>query len=113
MVVRSTLELMGCTVRIAGGGREGVEAAAKEAFDVILMDCQMPDIDGYEATRQIRQWESQQGAPSRHIPIVALTAHAMQGDREKCDAAGMDDYLSKPCSAQSLYAVLRRWTQPV
>lgn len=110
MVVRSMLELMGCSAEVAGGGHEGVQAALHKPFDLILMDCQMPDIDGYEATRQIRRWEAQQPGV-RHIPIVALTAHAMQGDQEKCAAAGMDDYLSKPCSSQTLFGMLQRWTR--
>jgi CheY-like chemotaxis protein len=76
------------------------------------MDCQMPDVDGYEATRQIRLWESRQGplAVRSRMPIVALTAHAMPGDREKCEAAGMDDYRSKPFTGQDLLEVLQRWT---
>ena len=74
----------------------------------------MPDVDGYEATRRIRLWENQQAgaSPAPHMPIVALTAHAMQGDREKCEAAGMDDYLSKPFSGKDLLKVLYRWTHP-
>lgn len=114
LVVRTTLELMGCTTHVAGGGKEGVQAATGLAgeppFDLVLMDCQMPDIDGYEATRQIRRWEAQQGPTHARLTIVALTAHAMQGDREKCEAAGMDDYLSKPCSAQEVFDMLQRWT---
>lgn len=112
LVVRTTLELMGCTTLVAGGGKEGVRAACEQTFDLVLMDCQMPEIDGYEATRQIRQWEAQRAPGHARLPIVALTAHAMQGDREKCEAAGMDDYLSKPCSAQALFEMLRRWTKP-
>ncbi len=119
MVVRASLEMMGCTTEVAGGGQEGVQAALARQFDLILMDCQMPDVDGYEATRQIRAWELQQGkqgqqagSQTRRMPIVALTAHAMQGDREKCEAAGMDDYLSKPCSAEALFEMLQRWTRP-
>ncbi len=117
MVVRATLEMMGCTTEVAGGGQEGVHAALAQHFDLVLMDCQMPDVDGYEATRQIRAWEvrqAQQGhTPPRRMPIVALTAHAMQGDREKCEASGMDDYLSKPCSAKTLFEMLQRWTHPL
>lgn len=110
LVVRTTLDLMGCATHVAGGGKDGVQAALEQSFDLVLMDCQMPDIDGYEATRQIRQWEAMQGPAHGRVPIVALTAHAMQGDREKCEAAGMDDYLSKPCSAQALFEMLQRWT---
>lgn len=112
LVVRTTLDLMGCATHVAGGGKDGVQAALEQSFDLVLMDCQMPDIDGYEATRQIRQWEALQGPAYVRVPIVALTAHAMQGDREKCETAGMDDYLSKPCSAQALFEMLQRWTRP-
>jgi CheY-like chemotaxis protein len=111
-LARTALQRLGCEVDLASGGKEGVEAATSRNYDLIFMDCQMPDVDGYEATRQIRHWESLQ-APSDlrpRMPIVALTAHAMPGDREKCEAAGMDDYLSKPFSGQDLLDVLQRWT---
>ncbi len=114
MLAKTALQRLGCQVDIASGGEEGVHAATTKAYGLVLMDCQMPDVDGYEATQRIRLWESQQtGAPSApHIPIVALTAHAMQGDREKCEAAGMDDYLSKPFSGKDLLKVLHRWARP-
>ena len=98
---------------MASGGKDGVQAATTHAYDLVLMDCQMPDVDGYEATRQIRLWESRQpnAAERPRLPIVALTAHAMQGDREKCEACGMDDYLTKPFSGQDLLRILRLWTQ--
>ena len=112
ILARTALQRLGCEVDLASGGKEGVEAATSHDYDLVLMDCQMPDVDGYEATRQIRHWESLQGASGlrTRIPIVALTAHAMPGDREKCEAAGMDDYLSKPFSGQDLLDVLQRWT---
>jgi len=82
-----------------------VEAAAREAFDLILMDVQMPEMDGFETTRQVRASEQ---ATRRHTPIVAMTAHAMAGDRERCLAAGMDDYLSKPVEKAALLALIER-----
>ena len=114
VLARTALQRLGCEVEIASGGKEGIQAAIQQGFDLVLMDCQMPDIDGYEATRQIRLWESKQTTVDqpRHVPIVALTAHAMAGDREKCEAAGMDGYLSKPFSGQDLLKVLQRWTHP-
>jgi signal transduction histidine kinase/ActR/RegA family two-component response regulator len=112
ILARTALQRLGCDVTIASGGKEGFEAAISHTYDLVLMDCQMPDVDGYEATRQIRQWESFEGVSAQRArtPIVALTAHAMPGDREKCEAAGMDDYLSKPFSGQDLFNVLQRWT---
>mgnify|MGYP000750587420 CR=1 FL=1 len=112
ILARTALQRLGCEVDIASGGKEGVAAATSVTYDLVLMDCQMPDVDGYEATRQIRLWESNQGTSLQRarMPIVALTAHAMPGDREKCKASGMDDYLSKPFSGQDLLEVLQRWT---
>jgi signal transduction histidine kinase/ActR/RegA family two-component response regulator len=108
IVVQAALERLGCQVSLVDGGADGVRAATSERYDLVLMDCQMPDIDGYEATRQIRQWEQTQ-ENKRRLPIVALTAHAMAGDREKCESAGMDDYLTKPLSSSELKRVLTRW----
>jgi CheY-like chemotaxis protein len=89
----------------ATNGREAVEAAARETFDLILMDVQMPEMDGFEATRCIRESEQTTG---HHVPIVAMTAHAMAGDRERCLIAGMDDYLSKPLNKADLLAMIAR-----
>ena len=97
------LEKLGHTVAVAPNGQEALEAAAREAFDLILMDVQMPVVDGIEATGRIRRAEA---ATGRHVPIIALTAHAMKGDRERCLAAGMDGYLSKPIQAAELAGVL-------
>ena len=108
IVAQAALERLGCQVDLADGGAEGVQAARLERYDLVLMDCQMPEVDGYEATRQIRLWELAQKS-ARRLPIAALTAHAMAGDREKCEAAGMDDYLSKPMSAADLQKLLLRW----
>ena len=104
-VARGLLESMGHAVTIAGNGREAVETFAEGAFDLVFMDIQMPEMDGYQATAIIRE---QQERFAIHVPIVAMTAHAMSGDREKCLAAGMDDYISKPISRDRLFAVIEQ-----
>lgn len=103
------LERNGHSVSIATNGREALTALAREKFDVVLMDVQMPEMSGIEATEQIRAAEAQKGG---HIPIVALTAFAMEGDEERCLAAGMDAYLAKPFQAQQLLAMLKRVMAP-
>ena len=109
-VTRENLLVFGCEVDVASDGKEAIEAFEKGNYDLILMDCQMPNIDGYTATRTIRQREHDEGQ-SRHTPIVALTAHAMENDREQCLAAGMDDHLAKPFNPDDLFAMLCRWVQ--
>jgi two-component system, sensor histidine kinase and response regulator len=104
-VARGMLEDLNHSVTIAANGREAVETFAKGDFDLVFMDIQMPEMDGYQATKRIR--EEQQRTKIR-IPIVAMTAHAMSGDREKCLAADMDDYISKPISREQLFAVIER-----
>jgi CheY-like chemotaxis protein/HPt (histidine-containing phosphotransfer) domain-containing protein len=94
----------GHTVAVARDGREAVARWESESFDVVLMDVQMPQLDGFEATRAIREAERERGG---HVPIVALTAHAMKGDRQRCLAAGMDDYVSKPIRSSVLLATIR------
>ena len=97
------LKKAGHSLTHAANGREAVEMASAETFDLIFMDVQMPEMDGFEATGQIRANERVTG---RHTPIVAMTAHAMAGDRERCLAAGMDGYLSKPLQKAALIAIL-------
>ena len=96
---------MGHSVVIAGNGREAVDEFAKNAYHLVFMDIQMPEMDGFEATRLIRQHEQQTGV---RTPIIAMTAHAMSGDREKCLAGDMDDYISKPIHSSELFAVIQR-----
>lgn len=104
MVISSLLERLDCDVTVARNGAQGVAAAGSAAFDVILMDLQMPEMDGIEATRRIRA----QGA---RLPIIALTASAMAGDRERCLAAGFDEHLSKPVDLRGLAGALERWAK--
>jgi CheY-like chemotaxis protein len=104
MVARRALERLGYQVDCVSDGRAAVEAWGRRQYDLILMDCQMPELDGYEATREIRARESD----GQHIPIVALTAHAMRGDDIKCKAAGMDDHLTKPLDRSELDRCLSR-----
>ncbi len=101
------LEALNCEVTLAANGRQALDACTREAFDLVLMDCMMPEMDGYEATEAIRRHE--RAAGRRRMPIVALTASALAGDREKCLAAGMDDYLPKPIRQNQLETMLERW----
>jgi len=100
------LEKRGHSVVVAGNGREALDALEKESFDLVFMDVQMPVMDGFEATAAIRKKE---GAGGIRLPIVALTAHAMKGDREKCFAGGMDGYLTKPIRPQELDELLQSY----
>jgi PAS domain S-box-containing protein len=103
-VASRMLEKLGLAVEIASNGREAVEAAQHGGFDLILMDCQMPEMDGFAATGAIRAAEA-----GRRVPIVAMTANALAGDREACLAAGMDDYIAKPVEQARLAAIIGRW----
>jgi CheY-like chemotaxis protein len=102
------LEKFGCRVEMAVDGKQAVEKWRESGYDLILMDCQMPELDGYEATAVIRRLEESLGKP--RTPIVAMTANALDGDREKCLSAGMDDFLSKPVQIEKLHQALLRWS---
>ena len=99
------VERLGYRADVAGNGTEALNVLGQVRYDAVLMDCQMPEMDGYEATREIRRGENDR----RHLPIIAMTASAMAGDRERCLAAGMDDYISKPVKLHIVAAVLERW----
>jgi PAS domain S-box-containing protein len=101
------LEKLGCSVETAIGGGEAVAKVERTRYDLVLMDCQMPEIDGYQATRAIRQMPTGQ-----NVPVIAITAYALPGDRERCLQAGMNDYLSKPVRRHSLQGMLDRWLTP-
>jgi two-component system sensor histidine kinase/response regulator len=101
------LEKRGHEVEVAGNGEEALEALDRQEFDLVLMDVQMPEMDGLQATVAIRKREMRSG---RHIPIIAMTAHAMAGDKERCLDAGMDDYITKPIRPEQLGDVLKRYS---
>jgi signal transduction histidine kinase/CheY-like chemotaxis protein len=105
LVAVHVLERCGFRAHVVNDGREALQALSTQSYDAVLMDCQMPNIDGYEATRELRRREE----GIRHTPVIAMTAHAMTGDRDRCLAAGMDDYIAKPVRSQTLVEVLRRW----
>lgn len=93
---------------MSGGEWDGGRCLLRQApYDIVLMDVQMPEMDGLEATQHIRQEEAEANKP--HIPIIAMTAHALQSDRDRCLAAGMDDYVAKPVNPHELYTVLEKW----
>ena len=101
------LEGVGFEVTIANNGREAVNAVQAEEFDAVLMDVQMPEMDGYQATSEIRKHER-----FRDLPIIAMTAHAMAGDKEKSLAAGMNDHITKPINPDHLFSTLFAWIKP-
>jgi two-component system sensor histidine kinase/response regulator len=107
-VATAMLDSLGLDVHCARNGEEALREARTGEYDIVLMDCQMPVMDGFAATAEIRRHEHQNGR-ARTLPIIAITANALQGDREACLAAGMDDYLSKPFSQQQLGAIIGRW----
>jgi CheY-like chemotaxis protein len=106
-VASRILERFGCTVETVNNGLDAVQVFRGDRHDLVLMDCQMPEMDGYAATAEIRRKPD-----GRDVPIIALTANAMKGDREKCLAAGMSDYLSKPVRLEEVTQVLGRWLKP-
>jgi CheY-like chemotaxis protein len=109
-VATRILEKMGLRADVASNGREAVERFKVSPYEVIFMDCQMPEMDGYAASREIRRLE---GSSARHAAIVAMTAEAMTGAREACLTAGMDHYISKPVKPEDLYEALLKWTPEV
>jgi CheY-like chemotaxis protein/HPt (histidine-containing phosphotransfer) domain-containing protein len=134
-VASEILSSAGIIVETADNGRKAVEAVQKASYDAVLMDVQMPEMDGLEATRIIRKKEERSRVtsyelrvgeklseesepatrnpqPATHIPIIAMTAHAMEGDREKCIEAGMDDYIAKPVEPEDLFSKLDKWVKP-
>ncbi len=109
-VITEMITGLGCTVTVVSDGREVLSALREFTYDLVFMDCQMPDMDGYEATHRVRQGERETtGLDEPHQTIIALTANALRGDRDRCLAAGMDDYLSKPFSMPQLQDMLTKW----
>jgi len=110
-MTRALLTRQGHKVDLANNGVNAIEAVRNEKYDLVFMDVQMPEMDGFEATRVIRQLEASGELKSSHIPIIAMTAHALQGDRQRCIDAGMDDYVSKPLEPRKVYQAIDRWTE--
>ena len=109
-VASNMLERLGCSVDVAEDGREALDLLEQCAYDLVFMDCQMPRMNGYEATQAIRDKEHSR---SNRLPIVAITANAMKGDRERCLKIGMDDYIAKPVRFNDLKAVVSKWGNPM
>ncbi|MGI8742929.1 MAG: response regulator [Bryobacteraceae bacterium] len=104
-VIERMVQKLGYRANLVANGRAAIEALSQSAYGLVFMDCQMPEMDGFEACREIRKRES----GVSHIPIVAITANAMKGDRERCLEAGMDDYVSKPFKQDDLKNVIQKW----
>ena len=109
MVARKMLEKIGVETELADDGQAALDLLYEHDFDAVLMDCQMPVLDGFNATRRLREWEQQQGRDP--LPVIAMTANVMEGDRERCLDAGMNDYIGKPFKNEDLRAALQRWLQ--
>jgi len=107
IIVEHLLQKLGCQVVVAATGVEALDRLSEDRFDLVLMDCQMPELDGYEATRRLRA----SAGENRDVPVIALTANAVAGDRERCLAAGMNDHLTKPIGLAELQAGLERWSR--
>ena len=107
-VAKRQVEKLGYQADVVANGLEVLEALSRIRYDVVLMDCQMPEMDGFEATAAIRQEESGAGFPTRQT-IIAMTANALEGEREKCLASGMDDFVTKPVAVERLQETLERW----
>jgi Amt family ammonium transporter len=108
MYMVELMKQLGCTCDAVNNGREAAAAAAQQKYDLVLMDCQMPEMAGLEATRRIRQWEAD-AALAGHLPVIALTANAIKGDRQRCLDAGMDEYLSKPVQKDQIVNMFNRF----
>jgi len=108
-VAVAILKKLGFTTDLANNGHEAVEMVRAKEYDLVFMDCQMPEMDGFQATRAIREMEG----GGRRVPILAMTANAMQGDRERCLEVGMDDYIPKPITIVELKGALHRWLPTV
>jgi len=111
-VARAMLRDLGCEIRLADNGREALNALRSQSFDIVFMDCQMPEMDGFEAVRRFRSAVQANFETALDTPIVALTANALAGDEERCLAAGFDEYLPKPFKQQQVDTLLTRWTRP-
>lgn len=107
-IAKAMIENAGCEIQVVPNGQQAVEVCQQETFDLIFMDCHMPEVDGYDATRQIRAWQARQG--QRPTPIIALSGNQGEEARNRCQAAGMDELLTKPFSREQLETVLRQWT---
>ena len=110
LVATALLEEFGYSYAVANNGQEALQSVKSQPFDAVLMDVQMPGIDGLEATHFIREWEKEQGI--KHLPIIGMTAHALAGDRVRCLAVGMDEYISKPFHPDELKSTLEKLLAP-